>query len=119
MSFDAEKGTYTIREHVFHFKDLVTAKEFEVLKELRVKHDDIERSDKFKEISEREGNNMEKEWFETVINVGLKDQTLDTIKSILSPGEIRKLVAVTYNFLWTFGSTSEARLSVTTSKATK
>lgn len=117
MSFDQEKGTFTIRNHVFQFKSVVTAKQFAPIKALREKHDSIERSDEIKNITEKQGNEMEKEWFESIILTGLENETLDSVEEKLSPGEIRALVAATYNFLWTFGSISEAQRSSTILKA--
>lgn len=117
MSFNQENGTFTIRDQVFKFKDLVTAKQFAPIQALREKYDEIERSDDIKNISEKEGNRMQKEWYTAVISTGLDGETLDSVEEKLSPGEIRALVAATYNFLWTFGSTSEAKRSLTILKA--
>lgn len=104
-----DEGKVQFREHVFYFKDVVTSSEFQVVKNLREKHDSIERSDKFEKLTEKESNQITDEWYSTVINVGLKNETLESVRKKLSEGEIRSLVTLTYNFLWMFGSISEAK----------
>ena len=60
-------------------------------------------------------DDLEDEWFKTVLPLGLKNFDEDTLDK-LSEGEIRELTASVYIFLTKFGSTALAKQFVSASK---
>lgn len=105
-----QEGIIELAGTVFKLKERVTSNQFTPLKKMREEHDNLERSGEVANLSEEDVNKRTDEWFEAVIKTGLQDNwTLAKVRDILTEGEIRTLVALTYNFLWIHGSISEAK----------
>lgn len=104
-----QEGIIEIGGINFKLKDRVTSRQFEPLKKLREKHDSLERSGEVDKLGEEQVNKLTDEWYSGVISIGLENETLDSVRNKLSEGEIRTLVTLTYNFLWTYGSIDEAK----------
>jgi tyrosyl-tRNA synthetase len=115
MEVDFEKGKINVRDDlVYEFKELVTRKEMKAIKQLRDKHVKLE-DNGIEKLSVDEVEELEDEWFNAVLPLGLKDfnkEDLDT----MSEGEIRELTASVYIFLTKFGSTALAKQFVTATK---
>ena len=115
MEVDFETGKINVRpDLVYEFKELVTRKEMKDIKKLRDKHAKLEQ-DGIEKLSVDEVEELENEWFNSVLPLGLKDfnkEDLDT----MSEGEIRELTASVYIFLTKFGSTALAKQFVTATK---
>ena len=115
MELDLENGCIKDRDNLtYHFKDIVTRKELKVIKELRNKHEKLEEKG-IEKLTQTEVENIEDEWFNTVLPLGLKDfkeEDLDT----LTEGEIREITASTFVFLTKFGSTDLARQFASSTK---
>ena len=115
MEVDFEKGKINVRDDlVYEFKELVTRKEMKAIKQLRDKHVKLE-DNGIEKLSVDEVEELENEWFNSVLPLGLKDfnkEDLDT----MSEGEIRELTASVYIFLTKFGSTALAKQFVTATK---
>lgn len=115
MEVDFETGKINVRpDLVYEFKELVTRKEMKDIKKLRDKHAKLEQ-DGIEKLSAEQVEEIEDEWFNSVLPLGLKDfnkEDLDT----MSEGEIRELTASVYIFLTKFGSTALAKQFVTATK---
>ena len=115
MEVDFETGKVNVRDDlVYEFKELVTRKEMKAIKQLRDKHAKLE-DNGIEKLSVDEVEELEEEWFNAVLPLGLKDfnkEDLDT----MSEGEIRELTASVYIFLTKFGSTALAKQFVTATK---
>ena len=115
MEVDFEKGKILVRDDLeFEFKELVTRKELKLIKQLRDKHLKMEEAG-VEKLSQDEIEQIEDEWFNAVLPLGLKDfnkEDLDT----MSEGEIRELTASVYIFLTKFGSPALAKQFVTATK---
>lgn len=106
---DFENNSIIVREHVLKLKDLVTAKEMKPIQILREKNNELETNGDLVGMSEKEVNSIEREWFDAVIRASIVNETLDSLESKLSLGEIREVSANAYVFLWRFGSKAEAK----------
>ena len=117
MEVDFETGKINVRpDLIYEFKELVTRKEMKDIKKLRDKHAKLEQ-DGIEKLSVDEVEELENEWFNSVLPLGLKDfnkEDLDT----MSEGEIRELTASVYIFLTKFGSTALAKQFVSVTKET-
>lgn len=115
MEVDFETGKINVRpDLIYEFKELVTRKEMKDIKKLRDKHAKLEQ-DGIEKLSAEQVEEIEDEWFNSVLPLGLKDfnkEDLDT----MSEGEIRELTASVYIFLTKFGSTALAKQFVTATK---
>ena len=115
MEVDFEHGKIVVRDDlIYEFKELVTRKEMKAIKQLRDKHVKLE-DNGIEKLSVDEVEELEDEWFNSVLPLGLKDfnkEDLDT----MSEGEIRELTASVYIFLTKFGSTALAKQFVTATK---
>ena len=118
MEVDFETGKINVRpDLIYELKELVTRKEMKDIKKLRDKHAKLEQ-DGIEKLSVDEVEELENEWFNSVLPLGLKDfnkEDLDT----MSEGEIRELTASVYIFLTKFGSTALAKQFVTVTKETQ
>ena len=115
MEVDFEKGKINVRDDlVYEFKKLVTRKEMKAIKQLRDKHAKLE-DEGIEKLSVDEVEELENEWFNAVLPLGLKDFNKEDL-DVLSEGEIRELTASVYIFLTKFGSTALAKQFVTATK---
>ena len=115
MEVDFETGTINVRSDlVYEFKELVTRKEMKAIKQLRDKHAKLE-DEGIEKLSVDEVEELENEWFNAVLPLGLKDFNKEDL-DVLSEGEIRELTASVYIFLTKFGSTALAKQFVTVTK---
>ncbi len=115
MEVDFETGKINVRpDLVYEFKELVTRKEMKAIKQLRDKHAKLE-DEGIEKLSADEVEEIEDEWFNSVLPLGLKDFNKEDL-DILSEGEIRELTASVYIFLTKFGSTALAKQFVTATK---
>ncbi len=115
MEVDFENGKIVVRDDlIYEFKELVTRKEMKLIKQLRDKHLKLEEAG-VENLSQDEIEQIEDEWFNAVLPLGLKNfNKLDIDK--LTEGEIRELTASVYIFLTKFGSTALAKQFVTVTK---
>jgi len=115
MEVDFENGRIVVRDDlIYEFKELVTRKEMKLIKQLRDKHLKLEEAG-VENLSQDEIEQIEDEWFNAVLPLGLKNfNKLDIDK--LTEGEIRELTASVYIFLTKFGSTALAKQFVTVTK---
>ncbi len=105
MEVDLENGVIKVRDDLeFKFKEIVTRKEMAAIRKLREKHGKLEEGG-LENLSMKEEEELEDEWFKTVLPLGLEDFTLETMDS-LTEGEIREMTASVYIFLTKFGSTA-------------
>ena len=105
MEVDLENGLVKVRDDLeFKFKELVTRKEMAAIRKLREKHGKLEEGG-IENLSARDEEELEDEWFKTVLPLGLQDFTLETMDS-LTEGEIREVTASVFIFLTRFGSTA-------------
>ena len=103
MEVDLENGVIKVRDDLeFKFKEIVTRKEMAAIRKLREKHGKLEEGG-LENLSMKEEEELEDEWFKTVLPLGLEDFTLETMDS-LTEGEIREMTASVYIFLTKFGS---------------
>ena len=108
MEVDLENGVIKVRDDLeFKFKEIVTRKEMAAIRKLREKHGKLEEGG-LENLSMKEEEELEDEWFKTVLPLGLEDFTLETMDS-LTEGEIREMTASVYIFLTKFGSTALGR----------
>tara|TARA_B100001123_G_scaffold51278_1_gene53112 strand:+ start:16 stop:390 length:375 start_codon:yes stop_codon:yes gene_type:complete len=115
MEVDFENGKINVRDNlVYEFKELVTRKEMKDIKKLRDKHTKLEEAG-IENLSQDEVDEVEDEWFNAVLPLGLKDFNKEDL-DILSEGEIRELTASVYIFLTKFGSTALAKQFATVTK---
>ena len=115
MEVDFETGKINVRSDlVYEFKELVTRKEMKAIKQLRDKHAKLE-DEGIEKLSVDEVEELENEWFNAVLPLGLKDFNKEDL-DVLSEGEIRELTASVYIFLTKFGSTALAKQFVTATK---
>ncbi len=115
MEVDFEKGKVIIRDDLeFDFKEIVTRKQMGKIRELREKHNKFEAKGVDK-LTPSQVDDLEDEWFKTVLPLGLKNFDEDTLDK-LTEGEIRELTASVYIFLTKFGSTALAKQFVSASK---
>ena len=115
MEVDLENGLVKVRDDLeFKFKELVTRKEMKAIKQLRDKHAKLE-DEGIEKLSVDEVEELENEWFNAVLPLGLKDFNKEDL-DVLSEGEIRELTASVYIFLTKFGSTALAKQFVTVTK---
>ena len=115
MEVDFETGKINVRpDLVYEFKELVTRKEMKTIKQLRDKHAKLE-DEGIEKLSVDEVEELENEWFNAVLPLGLKDFNKEDL-DVLSEGEIRELTASVYIFLTKFGSTALAKQFVSASK---
>ena len=115
MEVDFETGKINVRpDLVYEFKELVTRKEMKTIKQLRDKHAKLE-DEGIEKLSVDEVEELENEWFNAVLPLGLKDFNKEDL-DVLSEGEIRELTASVYIFLTKFGSTALAKQFVTATK---
>ncbi len=115
MEVDFEKGKVIIRDDLeFDFKEIVTRKQMGKIRELREKHNKFEAKGVDK-LTPSQVDDLEDEWFKTVLPLGLKNFDEDTLDK-LTEGEIRELTASVYIFLTKFGSTALAKQFVTATK---
>jgi hypothetical protein len=115
MEVDFETGKINVRSDlVYEFKELVTRKEMKAIKQLRDKHAKLE-DEGIEKLSVDEVEELENEWFNAVLPLGLKDFNKEDL-DVLSEGEIRELTASVYIFLTKFGSTALAKQFVTVTK---
>ena len=115
MEVDFETGKINVRpDLVYEFKELVTRKEMKAIKQLRDKHAKLE-DEGIEKLSVDEVEELENEWFNAVLPLGLKDFNKEDL-DVLSEGEIRELTASVYIFLTKFGSTALAKQFVSASK---
>ena len=115
MEVDFETGKVNVRDDlVYEFKELVTRKEMKAIKQLRDKHAKLE-DEGIEKLSVDEVEELENEWFNAVLPLGLKDFNKEDL-DVLSEGEIRELTASVYIFLTKFGSTALAKQFVTATK---
>ena len=115
MEVDFENGKINVRDDlVYEFKELVTRKEMKAIKQLRDKHAKLE-DEGIEKLSVDEVEELENEWFNAVLPLGLKDFNKEDL-DVLSEGEIRELTASVYIFLTKFGSTALAKQFVTATK---
>ena len=84
------------------------------IKQLRDKHAKLE-DEGIEKLSVDEVEELENEWFNAVLPLGLKDFNKEDL-DVLSEGEIRELTASVYIFLTKFGSTALAKQFVTVTK---
>ena len=118
MELDLENGKITVRDDLeYELRELVTRKEMKIIKSLRDKHTKLEEKG-VEELSQEQIEEIEDEWFKTVLPLGLKDFK-ETDIDILTEGEIRELSASVYVFLTKFGSTALAKQFVSATKATQ
>lgn len=117
MEVDFETGKINVRpDLVYEFKELVTRKEMKAIKQLRDKHAKLE-DEGIEKLSVDEVEELENEWFNAVLPLGLKDFNKEDL-DVLSEGEIRELTASVYIFLTKFGSTALAKQFVSVTKET-
>lgn len=109
VTVDYGNGTITIRDIILKFRSVVTAKEIRPVMEMKEKNSEMETSGDINNLSEAQINEIENKWFATVIPCAIQDETLDSLESKLSLGEIREVCANAYIFLWRFGTTAEAK----------
>lgn len=109
VTVDYGNGTITIRDIILKFRNVVTAKEIRPVMEMKEKNSEMEASGEINSLSEAQINDIENKWFATVIPCAIQDETLDSLESKLSLGEIREVCANAYIFLWRFGTTAEAK----------
>ena len=115
MEVDFEKGKILVRDDLeFEFKELVTRKQMSKIRELREKHNKFEAKG-VDNLTPAQIDEIEDEWFKTVLPLGLKNFDEDTLDK-LTEGEIRELTASVYIFLTKFGSTALAKLFVSAAK---
>ena len=115
MEVDFEKGKILVRDDLeFEFKELVTRKQMSKIRELREKHNKFE-AEGVDNLTPAQIDEIEDEWFKTVLPLGLKNFDEDTLDK-LTEGEIRELTASVYIFLTKFGSTALAKQFVSASK---
>ena len=115
MEVDFETGKINVRpDLIYEFKELVTRKEMKAIKQLRDKHAKLE-DEGIEKLSVDEVEELENEWFNAVLPLGLKDFKKEDL-DVLSEGEIRELTASVYIFLTKFGSTALAKQFVSASK---
>ena len=115
MEVDFEKGKILVRDDLeFEFKELVTRKQMGKIRELREKHNKFEAKG-VDNLTPAQIDEIEDEWFKTVLPLGLKNFDEDTLDK-LTEGEIRELTASVYVFLTKFGSTALAKQYVSVSK---
>ena len=115
MEVDFEKGKILVRDDLeFEFKELVTRKQMGKIRELREKHNKFEAKG-VDNLTPAQIDEIEDEWFKTVLPLGLKNFDEDTLDK-LTEGEIRELTASVYVFLTKFGSTALAKQFVTATK---
>ena len=115
MEVDFEKGKILVRDDLeFEFKELVTRKQMGKIRELREKHNKFEAKG-VDNLTPAQIDEIEDEWFKTVLPLGLKNFDEDTLDK-LTEGEIRELTASVYIFLTKFGSTALAKQFVTVTK---
>ena len=115
MEVDFEKGKILVRDDLeFEFKELVTRKQMSKIRELREKHNKFEAKG-VDNLTPAQIDEIEDEWFKTVLPLGLKNFDEDTLDK-LTEGEIRELTASVYIFLTKFGSTALAKQFVTATK---
>ena len=115
MEVDFEHGKIVVRDDlIYEFKELVTRKELKLIKQLRDKHLKMEEAG-VEKLSQDEIEQIEDEWFNAVLPLGLKDFNKSDIDT-MSEGEIRELTASVYIFLTKFGSTALAKQFVSASK---
>ena len=108
MEVDLENGKVKVRDDlVYEFKELVTRKDLQVIKDLRKKHSELEEKG-IENISQDDMEKLEDEWYNTVLPLGLKDFKKNDIDN-LTEGELRELAASTFVFLTKFGSTALAK----------
>jgi len=118
MEVDFEHGKIVVRDDlIYEFKELVTRKELKLIKQLRDKHLKMEEAG-VEKLSQDEIEQIEDEWFNAVLPLGLKDFNKSDIDT-MSEGEIRELTASVYIFLTKFGSTALAKQFVTVTKETQ
>jgi len=117
MEVDFETGKINVRpDLIYEFKELVTRKEMKAIKQLRDKHAKLE-DEGIEKLSVDEVEELENEWFNAVLPLGLKDFKKEDL-DVLSEGEIRELTASVYIFLTKFGSTALAKQFVSVTKET-
>ena len=76
MEVDFETGKINVRpDLVYEFKELVTRKEMKAIKQLRDKHAKLE-DEGIEKLSAEQVEEIEDEWFNSVLPLGLKDFTL-------------------------------------------
>lgn len=109
VTVDYGNGTITVRDIILKFRSVVTAKEIRPVMEMKEKNSEMETSGDINNLSEAQINDIENKWFATVIPCAIQDETLDSLESKLSLGEIREVCANAYIFLWRFGTTAEAK----------
>ena len=115
MEVDFEKGKILVRDDLeFEFKELVTRKQMGKIRELREKHNKFEAKG-VDNLTPAQIDEIEDEWFKTVLPLGLKTFDEDTLDK-LTEGEIRELTASVYVFLTKFGSTALAKQFVSATK---
>ncbi len=115
MEVDFEKGKILVRDDLeFEFKELVTRKQMGKIRELREKHNKFEAKG-VDNLTPAQIDEIEDEWFKTVLPLGLKNFDEDTLDK-LTEGEIRELTASVYVFLTKFGSTALAKQFVSATK---
>ena len=115
MEVDFEKGKILVRDDLeFEFKELVTRKQMSKIRELREKHNKFE-SKGVDNLTPAQIDEIEDEWFKTVLPLGLKNFDEETLDK-LTEGEIRELTASVYVFLTKFGSTALAKQFVSATK---
>ena len=73
----------------------ITEDEFQPILELRNKNTELEESGKVATLTDEEIAKIEKEWFETVLSIGLENFSDDNLKN-LSNEELRNLASHTY-----------------------
>ena len=115
MEVDFEKGKVIIRDDLeFDFKEIVTRKQMAKIRDLREQHNKLEQKG-IDKLTPSQVDDIEDEWFKTVLPLGLKNFDEDTLDK-LTEGEIRELTASVYVFLTKFGSTALAKQFVSASK---
>ena len=115
MEVDFENGKIIVRDDlIYEFKEIVTRKELKSIKLLRDKHLKLEEAG-VEKLSQEQIEEIEDEWFNAVLPLGLKDFKKTDIDT-MSEGEIRELTASVYIFLTKFGSTALAKQFVTATK---
>ena len=115
MEVDFEKGKILVRDDLeFEFKELVTRKQMSKIRELREKQNKFEAKG-VDNLTPAQIDEIEDEWFKTVLPLGLKNFDEDTLDK-LTEGEIRELTASVYIFLTKFGSTALAKQFVSATK---
>ena len=82
MEVDLENGKVKVRDDlVYEFKELVTRKDLQVIKDLRKKHSELEEKG-VESISQDDMEKLEDEWYNTVLPLGLKDFKKNDIDTI-------------------------------------